>query len=101
MLFYQLLVIRSSSNPSLCATIMSSEFCNNVQNYACRVRLIVYTTAGASISRLEAKVLLFHLLRNFSLSLSDRMRPGPIVWDRSHFNKIEGGCWLKLTKRNQ
>jgi cytochrome P450 len=54
---------------------------------------------GMGIAKLEVKVLLFHLLRNFKLQLAPRTTVPP-VWAKDHFIKIEGGVWVKLQKRS-
>ena len=54
---------------------------------------------GMRIARLEAKVMIYQLLRHFRLEKGEKTKD-PIVWDKNGFNKIEGGNWIKLIPRN-
>jgi len=53
---------------------------------------------GYNIIKLETKIMLVHLLRNFSLKKHGDM-PEKIVWDKNTFLGIVGGVNIKLAKR--
>jgi cytochrome P450 len=55
---------------------------------------------GMGIARLEIKVLLFHLLRNFRVRLAQRTKVPP-EWAKDHFIRLEGGLWVKLQRRDK
>ena len=51
------------------------------------------------IAKIEAKVLMFEILRNFSLEPCEKTQI-PMVLDDDHFGKIKGGCHIKFVPRN-
>ena len=54
---------------------------------------------GMQIAKIEAKVLMFEILRNFSLEPCEKTQI-PMVLDDDHFGKIKGGCHIKFVPRN-
>nr|APH81385.1 cytochrome P450 CYP3024A3 [Tigriopus kingsejongensis] len=53
---------------------------------------------GMKIAKMEAKILLYQILRNFRLEPCAQTKI-PVQWRTDHFNRIEGGCYLKLVPR--
>ena len=53
---------------------------------------------GMKIARIEFKMLLFHVLKNFDLYLGPKT-PFPIKLSAEEFNRIDGGCRLIFRRR--
>ncbi|TRY76240.1 hypothetical protein TCAL_09228 [Tigriopus californicus] len=53
---------------------------------------------GMKIAQMEAKILMYQVFRNFRLEPSEST-PFPPKWRSDHFNRIQGGCNLKLISR--
>ncbi len=54
---------------------------------------------GIQLARMEARVLFFHLLRKYRFDPCEKTTI-PLKWGFHHVNRLEGGCWLKMTPRN-
>ena len=55
---------------------------------------------GMQMMKLEAKILVFHILRRFRLEVETSKTPVPAVWDpMGGFQSIKGGCWIKNVPR--
>ena len=53
---------------------------------------------GMKIARIEAKVVMFQVLRHFRLETCEKT-PVPLQWSSTEFNKVEGGCWVRPVAR--
>nr|AIL94146.1 cytochrome P450 CYP3024A3 [Tigriopus japonicus] len=53
---------------------------------------------GMKIAQMEAKILMYQVLRNFRLEPCETTVYPP-QWRNDHFNRIQGGCHLKLIPR--
>ena len=52
---------------------------------------------GKNVATLEAKMLMYHILRNYIIEPSEKLEI-PFNFDPDGFNRIKGGCLLKLKK---
>ena len=48
---------------------------------------------GMKMSKLESKVLIFKILRNFKIEACEKTTQ-TIKWSKVHFNRLDGRCWL-------
>lgn len=53
---------------------------------------------GMQIAKIEAKVIMFEILKNYALEPCEKTKI-PIVFDDDHFAKIKGGCFLRFVPR--
>ena len=53
---------------------------------------------GMNIATLEAKMIMYHIIRNFVIEPCEKT-PIPLVFDPDKFNRVKGGCFLKLKRR--
>ena len=54
---------------------------------------------GMKLAKLEAKIVMFHVLRNFYIEPCEKTKI-PLVYDKNRPLRIDGGCYLKFTLRN-
>ena len=55
---------------------------------------------GKNLATLEAKVLMYHLLRKYKIELCKEKMKLPMKIDGERFNRIVGGCYLNFIERS-
>ena len=54
---------------------------------------------GMKIALVETKIFLCEILRHFTVEPCERTTV-PLTWSKAHFNRLQGGCWLKFKRRD-
>jgi len=55
---------------------------------------------GTKIARLEGKVLLYQVLKNFRVEPVPGKTQVPLKWSPNHFNRLDGGVFLNFVPRH-